>query len=215
MNSELTALTQRVRASLRPSLTHPELAWLWPPLLRLLSRGEPVTVTQLAAATARTDAEVRQTMAALPDTEYDETGRIIGCGLTLRATGHRFTVDERELHTWCALDTLIFPSMLDRTARVESRCPATATPVRLTATPDEITHLEPATAVLSLVTPEHCTSVRTAFCEHVHFFASPEAASSRPTDHPASTVLPIPEAHTLARQLAQHPPGDEVPEHWC
>ncbi|SDP76572.1 alkylmercury lyase [Actinopolyspora xinjiangensis] len=215
MNSELTALTRRIRASLRPSLTHPELAWLWPPLLRLLSRGEPITVTQLATAAARTDAEVRRAMATLSDTEYDAAGRIIGCGLTLRATGHRFTVDESELYTWCALDTLIFPSMLGRTARVESRCPATATPVRLIVTPDEITHLEPTTAVLSLVTPEHCTSVRAAFCEHVHFFASPEDASGKLAEHPASTVLPVPEAHTLARQLAHHPPTDEHPEHQC
>lgn len=63
------------------------------PLLKLLANGEPVAVDELAAATGRTVEEIRKGLAAVPDTEYDADGRIVGQGLTLRATSHRFSVE--------------------------------------------------------------------------------------------------------------------------
>ncbi|MEJ1088456.1 hypothetical protein WDU99_09025 [Microbacterium sp. Mu-80] len=62
------------------------------PLLRLIVEGGPVTVEQFAAAAGRPVDDVRTGLAAVPDTEYDDQGRIIGQGLTLRPTPHRFTV---------------------------------------------------------------------------------------------------------------------------
>jgi alkylmercury lyase len=61
-------------------------------------------------------------LADLPDLETDEQGRIVGSGLTLRPTPHRFALDGRQLYTWCALDTLIFPVVLGQGATVESPC---------------------------------------------------------------------------------------------
>jgi alkylmercury lyase len=55
--------------------------WLWQPLLRLLAHGEPVTAGQLAQATGRSEGQVRQALAALPDTEYDSLGRVVGSGI--------------------------------------------------------------------------------------------------------------------------------------
>jgi alkylmercury lyase len=66
--------------------------WLWQPLLRLLARGEPVTACQLAGATGRSADQVRQALAALPDTEYDSLGRVVGSGITLNPTPHHFEV---------------------------------------------------------------------------------------------------------------------------
>jgi hypothetical protein len=80
--------------------------WLFHPLLRLLAEGEPVSVEDLAHAIGRPIGEVRQTLAALPDVEIDHRGRVVGYGLTLLPTPHRFEVDGRQLYTWCALDTL-------------------------------------------------------------------------------------------------------------
>ncbi|WP_406690321.1 organomercurial lyase MerB [Saccharopolyspora sp. ID03-671] len=211
MTAEMSPLARTVSASL--SLTNPDLPWLWQPLLRLLAQGSPVTTEQLASATGHSSHEVHQALAALPDTEYDDAGRIVGYGLTQRPTPHRFTVNGHQLYTWCALDTLIFPAVLSRTAQVESPCHATGTPVRLDAAPDGITNVEPATAVVSLVTPGQCTSVRTAFCNHVHFFASSEAAQGWLSEHPDATTLPISDAFELGHQLAQQrmipdgPPG--------
>ena len=124
------------------------------PLLRLIVEGGPVTVEQFAAAAGRPVDDVRTGLAVVPDTEYDDQGRIIGQGLTLRPTPHRFTVAGEELYTWCALDTLIFPTLLERAASVESVSPTSGEPIRVTIDPVAgVTSVEPATAVVSLVTP--------------------------------------------------------------
>lgn len=93
--------------------------WLWYALLRLLAHGEPVTIPELAAASNRTNDEVAHAVRELRDTEYGQHGRIVGYGITLNPTPHRFTVNGRQLYTWCALDTLIFPVILGQTAHVE------------------------------------------------------------------------------------------------
>ncbi|WP_433955794.1 hypothetical protein [Janibacter indicus] len=46
------------------------------PLLRLIVEGGPVTVEQFAAAAGRPVDDVRTGLAAVPDTEYDDQGRI-------------------------------------------------------------------------------------------------------------------------------------------
>lgn len=171
--------------------------WLWSTLLRLLSQGRPVTTGQLSAATDASREEVREALATLPDTEYDDAGRIVGSGLTLNPTPHRFEVDGRHLYTWCALDTLMFPAVLGRTAHVASPCHATGTLVQLTVEPDRITRVEPATAVVSLLVPDDVTFVRSSFCDQVHFFASIEATRPWLAEHPEATAVPVEQALAL------------------
>ena len=173
------------------------------PLLRLLVDGDPVTIEQLASAAGRNVEDVRRGLAAVPDTEYDDLGRIIGQGLTLRPTSHRFTVAGEELYTWCALDTLIFPALLERSARVDSTSPASGDTIRVTVDPAAgVTSVEPATAVVSLVNPDQITSIRSSFCNQVHYFTSPEDAASWLADHPEAEVVPVAEAHRIATTLA-------------
>lgn len=176
--------------------------WLWLPLLRLLALGDPVDAADLAAATGRPVGEVRDALAAMPDVEYDGSGRIVGMGLTQRATRHRFEVDGEQLYTWCALDTLIFPTLLGASARIESAYDSASTPVRLRAGSAGVTGVEPATAVVSLINPEDISSVRSSFCNQVHFFASPEEAEPWLKNHPEGTVIPVEEAYRLASDMA-------------
>lgn len=115
--------------------------------LRLLAGGEPITVAQLSAA-AGLDADLDLAPAGA-DIEYDELGGIVGWGLTLNRTPHRFAVDGHQLYTWCAPDALLFPAIIGRAAQIESPCPATRTPVRLTVDSHAgVTALDPATAVV-------------------------------------------------------------------
>ncbi|MFI8909070.1 alkylmercury lyase [Streptomyces albidoflavus] len=210
MDTSPQQLTDRLAAAFAAAGHATARPWLWPALLQLLSRGEPVTTAQLADATGRTEDEVRQALATLPDTEYDAAGRIVGSGITLNPTPHRFTVDGRQLFTWCALDTLVFPAVLDRVAQVESPCRTTGAPVRLTVEPDRVTRTEPAAAVVSLVTPDDLTAVRSAFCNHVHFFASDRAAAPWLARHPEATTVPVAQALAVGRPLAtafQQDPG--------
>lgn len=171
------------------------------PLLRLLAAGEPVGVTDLAAAAGLSEDDTRTALTATPETEYDDEGRIVGQGLTLRPTRHRFTVDGEELYTWCALDTLMFPVVIDRTATIESTSPTGGGTVRLTATPTGVTTVEPATAVVSLVNPEDLSSIRSSFCNQVHYFTSAEDAQPWLEAHPGGEVLPVADAYRLAADL--------------
>lgn len=196
-------------------LTIPEESGLDPtmlvPLLRLLAAGEPVTVEALAAAVGLPVDEVTRRLAAVPDTEYDEQGRILGSGLTLRPTPHHFEIDEVALYTWCALDTLIFPAILGRTAHVTSPCHSTGQPVHLTIGTDGITNVEPATAVVSIVTPDAPISIRAAFCNHVHFFATRVAAEPWLSENPSATIVPVADAYQLSRPLTGTLLGSDTP----
>lgn len=198
MSTFSTDLTDRLADTEQSGLD----ATLLIPLLRLLVNGDPVTVEQLADASERSVDAVRQGLAAVPDTEYDDQGRIIGQGLTLRPTNHRFTVAGEELYTWCALDTLIFPALLGRAARVESVSPASGETIRATVDPTlGVTSVEPATAVMSLVNPEQLGAIRTSFCNQVHYFTSAQDAAGWLAEHPDSEVLPVAVAHQIAADL--------------
>lgn len=172
------------------------------PLLRLLVDGDPVTVDQLAAAAGRGVEDVRRALTAAPDTEYDDQGRILGQGLTLRPTAHRFTVAGQELYTWCALDTLIFPALLGRAARIESISPVSGDTIRVTVDPARgVTGVEPSTVLVSLVNPDKVTSIRSSFCNQVHYFTSPEDAKGWLTEHPEAEVVTVADAFQLGAAL--------------
>lgn len=192
-----------------------ELPWLWPALLGALAHGEPLTPDDLATATGRDLTEVRAGLTALSDTEYDKQGRIVGHGITLNPTPHQFQVEGRRLYTWCALDTLIFPAIIDRPAHITSSCHATGIPVRVEITPERVMSVEPADAVVSILTPAGGSPVRSAFCNHVHFFASPTAATPWLRTHPAASVLPVHDAFTLGQQLTHTLLSDTAPGSSC
>ncbi len=171
-------------------------------LLSLLAEGNPVSPDEIAAATGKRRGEVAQLLRELPSVEVDEKGNLVGLGLTLRPTPHKFEVGGRTLYTWCALDTLIFPLILAKPARIESPCPMTGTIVRLQVTPDRLVSLDPSGACMSLVTPESIEDVRGVFCSNVHFFSSSQAASQWLLDNPHAVILSVAEGYALAQQLA-------------
>lgn len=215
MTPDIAQLANRLNDSLGNINNPSSKPWLFRPLLELLAQGQPVTADQLAHAAGATAEEVRDALATMPDTEYDEQGRILGSGLTLRPTPHQFEINGVALYTWCALDTLIFPAILGRTAHVTSPCHSTGQPVHLTIGTDGITSAQPATAVVSIVTPDAPASIRAAFCNHVHFFANPEAAQPWLGEHPSGSIVPVADAYQLGRPLAQALLGSDTPPGCC
>jgi alkylmercury lyase len=215
MDAPAQTLATRLTATFNGGGAASSRPWLWRPLLQLLAQGQPVTVDQVAGAAGRTRDQVREALAANPDTEYDEHGRVVGSGLTLNPTPHRFEAGGKQLYTWCALDTLVFPAVLGRTARVTSPCRATGAPVRLTVEPDKVTSVEPATAVVSIVTPDAPASIRSAFCSQVHFFVTPGAAKEWLAQHPGATVMPVAAARELGRPLTEALLGAGPPASCC
>ena len=176
--------------------------------VRLLALGEPVKISDLAAA-AGVDVIDLIDAPAGPDIEFDDEHRIVGWGLTLVPTPHKFVVDGRRLYTWCAADTLMFPAIIGRRAQIESRCPTTTdTVIRLTVDPDGgVTGLFPAAAVISLPDSGELdvARVRVSCCNPGRFFANAEAAKDWLAQYPTGTVLPVgdayPQLHPIASRL--------------
>ena len=169
-------------------------------ILRLLAEGSPVPVETIASATGQAASEVERVLGA-GGAEMDEQGRLVGLGLTIRETPHRFAVGGRSLYTWCALDTLIYPAVLGR-AQVESPCRATGTPIRVEITAAGVERVEPAEAVVSIVRPRPGLPIRASFCNDVHFFRSADAAAPWLSRHPGAIVLPVADAFELGARLA-------------
>ncbi|WP_443075152.1 organomercurial lyase [Streptomyces sp. NBC_01483] len=100
-----------------------------------------------------------------------------------------------------------FPAVLGHTAQATSPCRATGDPVHLTATPDGPTNMEPATAMVSIVTPDAPTTVRASFCNQIHFFAGVDAGADPAKgwldQHPVARVLPVADAYDVERPLIE------------
>ena len=177
------------------------------PLMQLLANGAPVTIEQLATAVHRSPDEVTEALHQFAEIDYDEAGRVVGAGLSLLPTPHRFEVNGHALFAWCALDTLAFPALLERTAQVSSSCPVTGATIHLTVTPERMERLDPPDAVVSIVVPaegEASCNVREAFCIYSHFLRSRETAAPWLVEHPGAILLSVEEAFQLGREIARH-----------
>ncbi|MCI0562413.1 MAG: organomercurial lyase, partial [Nitrososphaera sp.] len=144
-------------------------------LLKLLANGQPVSIEQIATTLSISRAEVTAILNCFPDIQFDHKGNVIGMGLTLTPTPHHFHVNGYRLYTWCALDTLMYPVILQQAAQVKSTCPGSGRKIKLTVTPDEVTYLAPTNTVVSSITPESskaCCNTREVFCNQVSFFSS-------------------------------------------
>lgn len=168
-----------------------------PALIRLVAEGDPVPLSRLAAEADLPEDQVAAWLRAQPGTDWDEHGRLVGFGLTQRATRHRFVVDARELFTFCAADTLLFPPILGKPASVVSTCQATGETILVEVTPEAVTSVEPATAVVSHVQLRAgCGDIRAAMCDHGFFFRTADAADQWRQDHPEGIVLSVEEFFT-------------------
>ncbi|EWS56330.1 MULTISPECIES: organomercurial lyase MerB [unclassified Methylibium] len=173
---ELTSYATEVAARLMPAERSEGCAELLVALLGELVKGHPVQRDAFAATLGWSAERLTALLEQEPCTEYDDDGNVIGYGITLRETAHAFEVDGQRLYTWCALDALMFPGMIGKTARVFSRCPATGLSVSLTVTPEGLRDVEPTSAVVSLPLLEAAPNIRSSFCCHVNFYASTSAA---------------------------------------
>ena len=173
---------------------------LLPHILRLVARGEPVSLTELAASANESQAEVERVLKSQAGTDWDEQGCLLGMGLTLRPTSHRLILAGKTLYAWCATDTLYVPMMLGEPAVVESMCPATSQRIRVELEPNAVVSAVPGEAVVSQRhRVELLADVRAQTCDHGHFFSSPTAASTWAAEHPEGEVLSVVDAFERCR----------------
>jgi alkylmercury lyase len=168
---------------------------------RLLAAGEPVTVAAAAAAGGWTEQQLRDELSRHPGTDWDDQDRIVGFGLTLRETPHRFTFDHQTVYTFCATDALEVSVMLGRSGVIESTCPATGQTIRVELTPEQILSVDPPHAVVSKVRPDHAVDdIRAQVCALGNFFSSAEAAADWLAHNPDGKVVTIAEDFEVTKQ---------------
>jgi alkylmercury lyase len=200
----LAVLAAGLSASLGPQLADP----IFLAALRALVGGQPVSADALSRTLGVPVATVAARIAATPNLETDDAGRIVGAALTLQPTSHRVRLRGRTLYTWCAFDLLLLPHLLGEALEAETVDPVTRTMIHLAVGPEGVASAAPAQVVAAVVTPDAaaaCCGVRGAFCDHAHFFTD-EGAAGRWLAGRGLTArgvtLPLDDAFTLARLLA-------------
>src|SRR6266852_1184396 len=214
-DAQLSEITTALIQSVSPKVLSKAMAGAAVRTMRTLSKGRPVSLRQVAQACEISVEEADQVVQQFRNmglAELDSNGAIVGMIVSLRPTVHRLRVNNVNLFAWCAIDTLFLPSILGGPAEVESVCGSTRERVRLNVTADGVHSLAPAQAVVSIVAPG-CTpgigsrccpelvGSQGAFCGNVQFFSSPEAAPPWLSRHPGAVILPVVEAHELARRV--------------
>jgi alkylmercury lyase len=176
-------------------------------LVRLLALGHPVTPKHLASALQMTAEQVAEALAGLADLEMDQSGNVVGWGLTFIPTPHRFRVNGQQFYTWCALDALTYPALLRLPAGVESSCPVSGTKVSLSVTPEGVHDLTPPSAVISVVIPgqgSSCDGDRSSFCTRSLFFRSRRDALLWQASSPSARLLSVADAYQIGRLIARY-----------
>jgi alkylmercury lyase len=165
---------------------------------QLLAKGQPASAEQISAAAGVSRNDVGEMLARWHGVQRAPDGAVTAFwGLTLSKTKHRFRIEGRELHTWCAWDTLFLPSLLGSAGEVKSICPTSGEPVELKVGPLGIEAFHPASAVLSFLTPRESDVERNvidSFCCHVHFFVSAEAGKAWVAEHSGTFLLSVADA---------------------
>jgi alkylmercury lyase len=175
---------------------------------RTLAEGEPVSATKLARA-AKVPIEITKTLFEYGRSlggEWDAEGRLVGNVLTLNPTQHHFHLNGKELYTWCSLDAMHLPRLLDQTAEVESLDPVSGDKIQLTIPPDDKPTYHPPGTVLSIVlTPGDRSGPQSPLCSQMLFFASRENAEHWIRDHPQASIMSVEEVYQLVREYIHTP----------
>jgi alkylmercury lyase len=176
---------------------------LIPHVVHLLAEGKPLSLERLAAESSWTLQDVEAAVRRHPGVDWDDRGRLLGIGLTLCQTPHRFTFDGRTVFGWCASDVLIFPVMLGKSGIIESPCPVTGQQIKVVVTPEQVQNVAPSSAVVSLVRPDKINDIRAEACALGNFFASSAAAGEWLAAHPEGMVHSVDEDFKLHREVME------------
>ncbi len=188
----------------------PDHAQLLLQVIQQLAHGHPITAEQVNHRIADLGIAKEEAHQFLREvTERDATDQVVGAmGLSLNDHPHRLSLAGVSLSAWCALDTLFLPALLQQTATIESPSPVTNHSIRLRASPERVEEVTPEAAVVSfvLVDPsrENMDSVQaiwSAFCTHVHFFATREEGEQWASGRDDIVLLTVEEGFAWGRQV--------------
>src|SRR5258708_34902657 len=145
-NTKLDEIIVALEATGLPDQFTPEVSRFVVHLLRQIALGQPVTMEQVRRIAAVQDVSAEVVTTVIQQMcERDQQGNVVGLiGLSQNDYAHKFRVRGQLLATWCALDALFLPILLDQTAEVIDQCPVTHTPIHLTVKPNAVEPHQPA-----------------------------------------------------------------------
>lgn len=172
-------------------------------LYRLLAKGDPVSLEELAWAAQISVERVAELLASWTGVYYEEKNVVGFWGLTPRPVSkHLLKFEGRTAYGWCAWDTLFIPELIGKTVEVESTDPESGQVVKLTVSPDEVKAYSPKETVMSILEPtEHMREdIVAKFCHFIHFFPSAEVGERWVANNPGTILMSIEDAFELAKR---------------
>ena len=176
-------------------------------LYRLLLFGEPVLINTLSKEVNQTEASIDKVLQSWPGLNFDEDNKMVGFwGLTIHETNHHLKVNDKNIYTWCAWDTLFIPELLNTTVQITSHCALSGDKISLTISPEGIEHAQPDSnkIMVSFLVPgeeELKENIITSFCYYVFFFRSRKDGELWMADHPNTFLLTLNEAFAIGKKM--------------
>jgi alkylmercury lyase len=178
----------------------PDARWVLRAIVRLLVRGAPVHVEDLARALGWSRDRVDGALVALPFCERGAGGTVIGAGLSARRSRHIVQIAGRRLFTSRTLHLFLLPVLAERAFVVSSPCSATDDRIRLQATPLGLRDCDPAGAVAFVPLAPHSSAQRPG---DAHLFRSAEDAEPWLALGPSGALVPIKRAFEIGVELGR------------
>lgn len=194
----------------------PELQKASLAIYRSLAKNRPVNPDNIAGDLGLNRRKLDQILTLLPNKtiDYDAAGNIIGfVGFSLKPANHRFFIGEKEFYTWCVIDALFLPSLLQTNARLVTTCPSSNKKIEVNLTSHSVLDASPPAPVVSLVATtaeECCNDLRAVFCNHVNLFYDIQAFEKWNNNKEGQVAVPLKEAFAiaLARNAWRYPDID-------
>lgn len=141
-----------------------------------IKNSSPITVKQLSELLEVEQSDAKEM--ALNYGEIDSNNHLIGfLGFSISKTNHSLLINNKKFYTWCAADTLIFPSILNAKAVISSTDPISGEFVNIEVEIDALKTISPTTAMISWIDEIDDCQIRGSMCNRVHFFASNKTAN--------------------------------------
>lgn len=161
---------------------HGNEARLFVQTVRRLTQGQPLSekeIEEIAAGLSMTLENANGMLGWLA--EHNDDGDIVGlAGLSLNQWSHSLRVNGRNFTTWCALDTLYLPQIIQQDVEIRSADPVSNKSIAVTLEMNGKL-IAPKNAVISIVVPkidqqgmESAEQIWSAFCSYSHYFESEE-----------------------------------------
>ena len=163
---------------------------------RFMKTSKPLTMKDFAELLGRDEGEALKLARAKGEINAD--GELVGLlGLSIVPTNHELIMSGRKFYTWCAADSLIFPSLLNVKAEINSLDPLNGEKISLKIDHEYLTNVSPDGAMISWVDDIDEDDIRCSMCNRVHFFTSAETANKWHENNQDANILSVVDYYTL------------------